>query len=246
MLAYGTSRFELHAIRRHVQRCRLDSVKKRERLATATAPDGTVLTLWRHDDAYAIRAEGADLMSTRRSHSEERLAEVACRPLREVGGARVLIGGLGLGFTLRAALRVLPADARVIVAEIVPEIIDWNRNVAYNLARDALQDPRLEVLCTDVANVLRASPGAFHAILLDVDNGPEALTTAGNAALYSAEGVRMTVRALRPGGRLAFWSAGRDPRFAGVLRGAGLSVETVEVRAHRTSGGRHTLLVGRA
>ena len=223
-----------------------DAVKIRERLAEATAPDGTVLTLWRHDGAFAIQAGAAELMSTRRSHSEERLAEVACGPLLGVGGARVLIGGLGLGFTLRAALRVLATDARVSVAEIVPEIIAWNRNPDYAFGRDALEDPRVETVQDDVTNVLRANPGAYDAILLDVDNGAEALTTAGNAALYSPRGVRMTVRALRPAGRVAYWSADRDPRFAAVLRGAGLSVETVQGPAHTSSGGRHALLVGQA
>ncbi|MEX0894020.1 MAG: spermidine synthase [Gemmatimonadota bacterium] len=221
-------------------------MKQRERLAEATAPDGTVLTLWWHDGAYAIHAGTAELMSTRRFHSEEQLAEVACGPLQAVSHARVLIGGLGLGFTLRAALRVLATDARVMVVEIVPEIIAWNRHPDYALGRDALEDPRVETVQDDVTNVLRTNPGAYDAILLDVDNGAEALTTAGNAVLYSARGVRMTVRALRPAGRVAYWSTDRNPRFAAVLRAAGLSVETLEARAHTTSGGPHTLLVGQA
>lgn len=217
-------------------------MKRTERLAEATAPDGTILTLYRHDGAYGIRVGGVELMSTRRYHSEERLAELVCEPLRHSSGSRVLIGGLGLGFTLRAALRVLPPDARVTVAEIVAEIIEWNRNPDYPLAGEALADPRVEVRHDDVADVLRESPGAFDAIMLDVDNGAEALTTDGNAALYRSRGIQQTVAALRPGGRLAYWLADDDPRFVSALERVGLSVEVTAVRAHPTSGGRHTLL----
>lgn len=218
-------------------------MKRLERLAEATAPDGTVLTLSRRDGTYAIRVGGVDLMSTRRYHSEEQLAERVCLPLQHSRAPRVLIGGLGFGFTLKAALRVLPQDARVIVAEIVSEIIEWNRDPDYPLAGAALVDPRVELQHDDVGNVLRASRGAFDAIMLDVDNGAEALTTGGNAELYRSRGVQLAAAALRPGGRLAYWSADEDPHFAAVLRGAGLGVQVVRVRAHATSGGRHTLLV---
>lgn len=221
-------------------------MKRFERLDEAHAPDGTVLTLYRRDGAYTIRVGGVELMSTRRYHSEEQLAELACRPLQHERGARVLIGGLGFGFTLKAALRVLPQDARVTVAEIVSEIIDWNRNPDYPLAGAALADPRVKLLHADVADVLRASHGAFDAIMLDVDNGAEALTTGGNADLYSSRGIRTAVAALRPGGRLAYWSAESDPRFETMLRKAGLSVQAVRVRAHATSGGSHTLLLATA
>jgi spermidine synthase len=220
-------------------------VKRIERLGQATAPDGTVLTLYRHDGAYAIWVRGVELMSTRRFHSEERLAELVCSPLCDAPAPRVLIGGLGLGFTLRAALRTLPADARVTVAEIVPEIVEWNRNPAYPLAADSLADPRVELRQGDVADVLRECPGAFDAIMLDVDNGAEALTTGGNAGLYRTRGVRLAAAALRPGGALAYWSADDDPAFAALLRREGLGVEAVRVRAHATSGPRHTLLIAR-
>jgi spermidine synthase len=221
-------------------------LKRFERLGEATAPDGTVLTLFRRDGDYTIRVAGVELMSTRRFRSEERLAELVCAPLRESAGPRVLIGGLGLGFTLRAALRLLPADAHVVVAEIVPEIVEWNRNPEYGLPGEMVADPRVEVREADVADVMRSSSGVFDAILLDVDNGAEALTTGGNAALYAARGVRKAVEALRAGGRIAYWSADDDPRFEALLRGAGLDVERFRVRAHATSGGMHTLLVGRA
>lgn len=217
-----------------------------ERLAEARAPDGTLLTLYRHDGAYTIRVAGVDLMSTRRYHSEEQLAERACTPFENARAPRVLIGGLGFGFTLRAALRVLPVDARVTVVEIVGEVIEWNRNPEYPLASASLADSRVKIVHDDVAHVLEANPGAFDAIMLDVDNGAQALTTGANAGLYGRPGVRRAAAALRPGGRLAYWSADEDPRFVARLRGAGLMVETARVRAHATSGGLHTLLLATA
>jgi spermidine synthase len=216
-------------------------MKKRERLGDARSPDGTGMTLWRHDGDYTIRVGAVELMSTRRHHSEDALAELACAALHDRAGARVLIGGLGLGFTLRAALRLLPADAHVVVAELVEEIVEWNRT--YGLADDALRDPRVELRHADVADVLRASRGEFDAILLDVDNGPDALTSSGNAQLYRATGIAAAVGALRKGGRLAYWSSSDDPGFADALRDAGLTVETTRVRAHVTAGPMHTLFV---
>lgn len=229
-----------------MRRSAADPVKRTERLGEATAPDGTVLVLYRHDRDYTIRVGGTDLMSTRRYHSEEQLAELVCRPLAEGEAPRVLIGGLGLGFTLKAALRALPADAQVVVAEIVGEIIAWNRNPEYPFAAEALADPRVEVRHDDVANVLRDGRGAFDAIMLDVDNGAQAFTMDSNADLYRARGIRRAVAALRPGGRVAYWSADDDPRFAALLRDAGLEVEVAKARAHATSGGQHTILIGRA
>lgn len=220
-------------------------MKRNERLGEAVAPDGTVLALHRHDGAYVIRANGHELMSTRRHHSEEVLAEAVCAPLRERGGARVLIGGLGLGFTLRAALRSLGADARVVVAEIMEEIIRWNQNPEYALAADALLDPRVELHHDDVANVLRAGAGGFDAIMLDVDNGAAPLTTRGNALLYRAEGIRRAAAALRPGGRLAYWSAGAEPAFEAALRRAGMAVEVIRARAHPCLKLWHTIYVAR-
>jgi spermidine synthase len=220
-------------------------VKRIERLDEALTPDGTVLTLYRRDGAYWIQAGGEDLMSTRRYHSEEKLAELVCLPYRHSERPRVLIGGLGLGFTLRAALLLLPPDASVVIVEIVEKVIEWNRNAEYPLGADALADERVDLRHDDVAAVLRRSRGEFDAIMLDVDNGAQALTTGSNARLYDESGVRNAVSALRPGGRLAYWSADEDPRFAAHLRRAGLSVESVRVRAHATSGGSHTLLLAR-
>ncbi len=220
-------------------------MKRTERLGVATAPDGTVLTLYRHDGAYSIRVEGVELMSTRRRQSEERLAELACAPLAGRADARVLVGGLGLGFTLRAALGALGPGGRVVVAELVAGVVAWNRDPAFGLAADALGDPRVALRLADVADVLREEAGAFDAVLLDVDNGAQALTTAGNARLYRDAGIRLAAAALRPGGRLAYWSAEADPAFEAALRRAGLAVEVARVRAHATGGARHAVYVAR-
>jgi len=221
------------------------SMKKLERLAEARTPDGTVLALFRHDGQYLIRADGAELMSTRHHHSEDQLAALACTPLREREDACVLIGGLGFGFTLKAALRALPDDARVVVAELVRAVIEWNEHPAYALSGAALRDPRVELRHADVAEVLRESAGRFDAIMLDVDNGPDPMTTSGNGALYTDAGIRMTAAALRPGGRIVYWSAQDDRTFERVLRRAGLTVEVSRVWSHGTSGALHTLFVAR-
>lgn len=219
-------------------------VKKFQRLDEATAPDGTVLTLFEHDGAYVIRVNGVELMSTRRHHSEDALAHAVCEPLVGMHDARVLIGGLGLGFTLKAALQTLAPDARVTVAEIVAKVIEWNRSTDYALAADALRDPRVDMRHVDVWRVLREHPNTFDAIVLDVDNGAESLTTKGNAKLYRTTGIHFAIAALRPGGRIAYWSATDDIAFETSLRHAGLDVTVTRVRAHATSGAWHTLFIG--
>jgi spermidine synthase len=173
-------------------------MKKLERLDEAAAPDGTVLTLYRHDRDYYIRAGGEVLMSTRRHDSETALAELACGPIRRVPGARVLIGGLGLGFTLRAALATLPDDAAVVVVELLDAVIRWNRHPEYDLGADALRDPRVTLVHGDVGDTLSSSTAAFDAIMMDVDNGAEAFTSARNARLYRDRGIRTAAAALRP------------------------------------------------
>jgi spermidine synthase len=218
-------------------------MKRFERLGQARTPNGTVLDLYRHDGAYLIRADGVELMSTRRHLSEDRLAEVACTPIRERASARVLIGGLGLGFTLRAALRHLPTDAEVVVAELVPEVIAWNADPAHDLSADAMRDQRTRMVNDDVVAVLRANPRGFDAIMLDTDNGPDGMLMSENAPLYSANGIALTVAALRPDGVIAYWSVGDDPKFARALRQAKLDVETLRVRAHDTAGPVHTIYV---
>jgi spermidine synthase len=218
-------------------------MKRHERLGEAQTPSGTRLELIRHDGAYLIRADGIELMSTRRHLSEDRLADVACSRLSDIPHARALIGGLGLGFTLRAALRQLRTDAEVVVAELVAAVIDWNANAEYAISAEAMRDPRTKVVHDDVVNVLEANPAGFDAIMLDTDNGPDGMLMAENGALYAAPGIDVTVKALRPGGVIAYWSVGDDPAFARALRGARLEVEVIRVRAHDTAGPMHTLYV---
>jgi spermidine synthase len=218
-------------------------MKRFERLGQARTPNGTLIALYRHDGAYLIRADGVELMSTRRHLSEDRLAEVACGPLREVVRARVLIGGLGLGFTLRAALRHLREDAEIVVAELLAEVIAWNADPRYGLSVDAMRDPRVRVLQDDVVDVLRTNPATFDAIMLDTDNGPDGMLMSESARLYATRGIEVTMAALRAGGSMVYWSVSDDPGFAGALRRSGLAVRTLQVRAHDTAGPVHTLYV---
>jgi spermidine synthase len=219
-------------------------VKPLERLGTARTPDGTRLVLYRHDGDYVIHANGIELMSSRRHHSEDRLATVVCQPLRDVPAARVLIGGLGLGFTLRAALRELREDAVVVVAELVAEVIEWNAEASYGLSAEAMKDPRVRIVHQDVNDLLRENRGAFDGIMLDTDNGPDGQLMSENTRLYERNGVAATIAALKPGGRIAYWSVGDDPDFLRALGRAGLAVETLRVRAHNTTGPKHVIYVG--
>jgi spermidine synthase len=218
-------------------------MKPLERLGEAKTPDGTVLQLYRHDGAYLIRADGVELMSTRRHLSEDKLAEVACAPLVTKPKARVLIGGLGLGFTLREALRHLGPDAEVVVAELVAEVIQWNANPEYALSAEAMADPRVRIVHEDVSKVLRNTVGGFHAIMLDTDNGPEGMIMKENSRLYATRGIAATMAALKPEGTIAYWSVGDDPGFVRALENAGLEVKAMKVRAHATSGPFHTLYI---
>jgi spermidine synthase len=209
----------------------------------ATTPDGKQMTLHEHDGAFTIRVGGVELMSTRQHHSEERLAELACAHVRRRRRPRLLIGGLGMGFTLRAALAQLGPDATVVVAELMPAVIAWNRNPAYKLGGDALADPRVEIVTGDVADVLEQARGGFDAIILDVDNGASGLTADSNGSLYTGSGLAMTRAALKPGGCLAVWSAGNDPAFAERLRHGGFDVTVERARTHATGGSWNTLFI---
>jgi spermidine synthase len=220
-------------------------LKPLERLGETRTPNGTTIALYRHDGAFLIRADGVELMSTRRHLSEDRLAEVACAPLRDAPGARVLIGGLGLGFTLRAALRARREDAEVVVAELLAEVIAWNADPRYGISVAAMADPRVRVVQGDVFGVLRTNPGGFDAIMLDTDNGPDGMLMSENAPLYASRGIGITVAALRAGGSVVYWSVGDDRKFERALRGANLDVTALQVRAHDTTGPMHTLYVAR-
>jgi spermidine synthase len=220
-------------------------VKPWELLGQTRAPDGSELSLTLRGGEYVILANGKSLMSSRMHGSEEALAALACARIRGRDEPRVLIGGLGMGFTLRATLDLLPANADVIVAELVPAVVEWNRGPLGPLAAHPLEDRRVRVEPGDVAVAMRAHPAAFDAILLDVDNGPAAFTSSGNAALYDNAGIAAAKDALRGGGVLAVWSAREDRKFEQRLRYAGFRVEVERVRARLKKGGpRHTIFMG--
>ena len=217
-------------------------MKIRELLATAQVPGGEELRLFRRDGDYMIVLDRNELMNSRMSGSEEQLATLTIARLRNRTNPRILIGGYGMGFTLRAALAVLPAKASVVVAELVPEIIAWARGPMAELTAGCLDDPHVTVVEGDVAAVIAAAHDTYDAILLDVDNGPDGLTRAGNSGLYSASGLATAKAALVRGGILAVWSAGDDPAFTRRLDAAGfkVSIEKVRARANR-KGAQHTI-----
>lgn len=183
-----------------------------------------------------------ELMNSRLSGSEEALATLSCKRIEGVKQPRILIGGLGMGFTLRAALAVLGADARIVVAELVPSVIAWARGPMAELFGGSLTDPRADIREADVVDVIGASPSAFDAVLLDVDNGPEALIRKANDALYDATGLHAIRRALRPGGVLAVWSSGPNVAFSKRLRAADFDVSEVGVRATTKRSGAHHVI----
>jgi spermidine synthase len=221
-------------------------MKAWELLGQARTPDGTDITLMRQDAEYVILAGGRSLMSSRMHGSEEALATLACRHLPTLERPSVLVGGLGMGFTLRATLDLLPADATVVVAELVAGVVEWNRGPLAPLAGAPLRDRRVVVEVNDVAATLRGNRDRFDAILLDVDNGPDAFTASGNSALYSDAGLAAARAALRTGGVLAVWSAWEARRFEQRLRYGGFTVTVERPRARLKRGGpRHTIFLGR-
>lgn len=208
----------------------------------ARTPGGVELQLARRGDEWVVRAGGRVLMSSRAHGSEEALAALALRPLERP--RTVLLGGLGLGFTLRAALERLPSKTRVIVAELSPEVAAWNRGPVSHLARRPLDDPRVRLQIGDVAARIAEAKGALDAILLDVDNGPSPVAGTGNPSLYGARGVRACLEALRPGGVLAVWSAGPDERYLERLQRAGFRARAEEVPARAGGRARHVVFLG--
>jgi spermidine synthase len=220
-------------------------VKPWELLGQTSTPEGVELALTRRDREYVILAAGKSLMSSRMHGSEEALAALACRAVRGRAEPSVLVGGLGMGYTLRAALDLLPADATVVVSELVPAVVEWNRGPLGPLAGHPLQDRRVRVDVNDVATTLRASRDRFDAVLLDVDNGPAAFTAADNAGLYGDRGLAAARAALKLGGVLAVWSAWDNRRFEQRLRYGRFDVEVERVRGRLTRGGpRHTIFLG--
>jgi spermidine synthase len=220
-------------------------LKPWELLAQTRTPDDEEMTLTRQDREYVILAGGRSLMSSRMHGSEEALAMLALRRARTLEEPCVLVGGLGMGFTLRATLDLLPPEATVIVAELVPAVVEWNRGPLGPLASHPLKDQRVVVDVGDVAATLRNSPRRFDAILLDVDNGPTAFTSAHNARLYDDGGLKAARMALKSGGVLAVWSARDDRRFEQRLRYGGFTVTVERVRGRLKKGGpRHTIFLG--
>jgi spermidine synthase len=205
------------------------------------------LILSRRDREYSIRVSGyaSELMNSRMHGSEDALAEYAAELIVNRKRPSVLIGGLGMGFTLAAALKVLPPDAQVLVAELVPEVIEWNRGPMSMCAGYPLTDERVKLQVGDVAELIRTQHAAYDAILLDVDNGPEGMTQTANDWLYSMPGLKAAQAALRPHGVLAVWSAGADDRFTVRLKQAGYSVETRIARARPGKGARHIIWLAR-
>jgi spermidine synthase len=212
-------------------------------LATSTTPDGDPLVLQEHDGHYFMKVRGVQLMSTNASSSEQQMAELACAnmPTRP----RVLIGGLGFGFTLRRVLELCPPDAIVDVAELLPVVVDWNRQFLTGVNGLLVDDPRVRIHIRDVAELVnRVGNDRYHAILLDVDNSPDPLVQKGNAGLYNSGGIANAKAALHPGGRVVYWSANQDKSFARALGKAYRNVECVGAKAYpKAKRFTHTLFV---
>jgi spermidine synthase len=211
---------------------------------TARIPGGGELRLKRRGREFSIVLGDNELMNSRFGGSEEALATHACARIRARSDPRILIGGLGMGFTLRAALGALGAGARVDVAELVPAVVAWARGPMAEVFGESLADPRVQILETDVGLVIRAEREAYDAIMLDVDNGPDGLTREANDGLYGMRGLRAARAALRPSGVLSIWSSGPDPDFARRLGKAGFNVDEIKARAKGAGGGaRHVIWI---
>ena len=220
-------------------------MKPFELLAQALSPDATVIKLVRRDDEFIILADGAILMSSRMHGSEDALATFTCKRVRTLQQPCVLIGGLGMGFTLRATLDLLPQQATVVVAELLPAVVEWNRGPLGPLANHPLRDKRVSVVTEDVFAILNTRRDHFDAVLLDVDNGPSAFTASDNAALYDHRGIAAAHAALKTDGILAVWSAHNDRKFEQRLRDAGFDVRVHRPRGRLKKGGpRHTIFLG--
>jgi spermidine synthase len=221
-------------------------VTPRELIDVAEVPGGDPLRLFRRGDDFMIVLDRNELMSSRMSGSEEALAEMTLARLKTPESAQLLIGGYGMGFTLRKALALMGPDGKAVVAELVPKIIEWARGPMAELAAGCLDDPRTEVAMGDVGTAIGNARARYDAILLDVDNGPDGLTRLANDRLYTMRGLDAARMALKPGGILAVWSAGPDPRFARRMNDAGFAVEEVGVRARQNGKGpRHVIWFGR-
>ena len=219
-------------------------MKPVETIEESRTHDGQSLVLYHRDGVFQIRVDGMELMSSRAHGSEAALAELTRDALADVPAPRILIGGLGMGFTLRAALDSFPSGSELVVAEVFEEVVRWNRGPLAHLAHRPLEDKRVRLRRSDVAEVL--DDGPFDGILLDVDNGPQAFTLEANARLYERRGIGRLRDALAQGGVLSLWSAGDEPGFERALKRAGFAVRRVRVPARGRGGGpRHTIYLAR-
>jgi spermidine synthase len=215
-------------------------------LDTANVPgDKTQLKLMQRGEEFSIMLGTNELMNSRLSGSEEALATLSAERIGARAGAKVLIGGLGMGFTLRAAQKCFPADCELVIAELVPEIIAWARGPLTPVFENCLDDPRVSIINDDVGKIIAAGNRSYDAILLDVDNGPDGVSQEQNDALYGPAGLKKSFAALKPGGVLAVWSAHPSAPFTKRLRGANFTVEEVNVRARSSGrGARHVIWLG--
>lgn len=217
-------------------------------LGTAQIPNnGGTLKLRQRDREFSISLSGprGELMNSRRFNSERELSLLGCAHLKRHKNARVVVGGMGMGYTLAAALEVLPPSAEVIVADLIPEVVEWNRGPLGDCAGRPLDDSRCKVHIGDVGELLVKRDGAYDAVLLDVDNGPEGLTHSDNNWLYSLDGTSCIYNSLAPSGRLAVWSAGPDKLYVQRLKKAGFEVEVKTVRERPGKGARHTIFLAK-
>jgi len=212
-------------------------------LGEASVPDSdkSIFLIRGKDDFFIKLSGGQELMSTRKHGSEDALGALPCQKLKHRESACVLIGGLGMGFTLAAALGAVGPGARVTVAELIPEVVEWNRGPLGDRSGRPLDDPRTQVHVGDVANLLRENRGYYDVIALDVDNGPEGLTKSNNSWIYSEQGITTTMEALKPAGMISYWSVSADRGFNDRLGRCGLKVEEISVYAHGNKGARHTI-----
>ena len=214
-------------------------MKPNVKIAETRAPDGSQVVLYEHDGDFIITADHEDLMLSRAHESELELARLGCARIVGHRSPTVLIGGLGMGYTLRQTLDMLTPQSAVIVSELLPEVVRWNRDYLGALTNHPLRDPRVVIKIGDVADVIRQSPNAFDAVLLDVDNGPNAMTDVRNDHLYSREGIRSCMASLRGSGCLAIWSAMDDPPFERRLRQEDLHVHCFRAPAHKGAKSHH-------
>ncbi len=211
----------------------LKGVKPRIKIAQTTLPSGGTMSLYEHDGAYSISMAGQELMHSKASASEFLMGQIGVENLDPEADSKVLIGGLGLGFTLRSVLESVDPWVEVDLVELIPEVIQWNKDHLFDLNGSLLEDPRVRILTKDVNDVIRGSdPASYDAILMDVDNGPVAMVAGSNSSLYSRSGVKAIKRALKPSARAVFWSAGPDQKFDFLLKQIGFNVRVVRAKVH--------------